>query len=50
MSEVKIFQIIGTYYKNHKEYLFRKEIRALKEKDALEKLRLIREVLKSPSL
>lgn len=37
MSEVKIFQIIGTYYKNYKEYLFRKEIRALKEKDALEK-------------
>ena len=37
MSEVKIFQIIGTYYKDHREYLFRKEVRALKEKDALEK-------------
>ena len=37
MSEVKIVQIIGTYNKNHREYLFRKEVRALKEKDALEK-------------
>ena len=37
MSEIKIFQIIGTYYKKHKKYLFRKEVRALKEKDALEK-------------
>ena len=36
-SEIKIFQIVGTYIKNHKKYLFRKEIRALKEKDALEK-------------
>ena len=37
MSEIKIFQIIGTYYRKHKKYLFRKEVRALKEKDALEK-------------
>jgi ribosomal protein L20A (L18A) len=37
MSEIKIYRIIGTYSKNHKKYLFRKEIRALKEKDALEK-------------
>lgn len=37
MSEIKIFQITGTYYKNHKKYLFRKDVRALKEKDALEK-------------
>ena len=37
MSEIKIFRIIGTYSKNHKKYLFRKEIRALREEDALEK-------------
>jgi len=37
MSEIKIFRIVGTYYMNHKKYLFRKEVRALKEKDALEK-------------
>ena len=36
-SEIKIFRIIGTYNKNYKKYLFRKEVRALKEKDALEK-------------
>ena len=36
-SEIKIFLIIGTYTKIHKKYLFRKEVRALKEKDALEK-------------
>lgn len=36
-SEIKIFLIIGTYKKKHKKYLFRKEVRALKEKDALEK-------------
>lgn len=36
-SEIKIFRIIGTYSKKHKKYLFRKEVRALKEKDALEK-------------
>ncbi|MFW9998500.1 MAG: 50S ribosomal protein L18Ae [Candidatus Hodarchaeota archaeon] len=38
MSEIKIFRVIGNYKKDHKKYLFRKEIRALKEKDALEKL------------
>ena len=38
MSEIKIFRIIGNYKKNHKWYLFRKEVRALKEKDAIEKV------------
>ena len=28
---------MGTYKKNHKKYLFRKEVRALKQEDALEK-------------
>ncbi len=37
MSEIKIYRIIGTYRKKFKKYLFRKEVRALKEKDALEK-------------
>jgi ribosomal protein L20A (L18A) len=37
MSEIKIYRIIGTYKKNHKKYLFRKEVRALKDKDAIEK-------------
>jgi len=37
MSEIKIFRITGTYNKNHKKYLFRKEVRALKQEDALEK-------------
>ena len=37
MSEIKIYRIIGTYNKKHRKYLFRKEVRALKEKDALEK-------------
>jgi ribosomal protein L20A (L18A) len=37
MSEIKIYRIIGTYKKKHRKYLFRKEVRALKEKDALEK-------------
>ncbi len=36
-NEIKIFRIIGTYSKKYRKYLFRKEIRALKEKDALEK-------------
>ncbi|NVM45830.1 MAG: 50S ribosomal protein L18a [Candidatus Lokiarchaeota archaeon] len=34
---MKIYRIIGTYRKKYKKYLFRKEVRALKEKDALEK-------------
>ncbi len=38
MSEIKIFRIIGNYKKNHKKYLFRKEVRALREKDAIEKV------------
>ena len=38
MSEIKIYRIIGTYRKKYKKYLFRKEVRALKEKDALEKV------------
>ena len=37
MSEIKIFRIIGTYNKNKKTYLFRKEVRALKKEEALEK-------------
>ena len=37
MSEIKIYRIIGTYRKKYKKYLFRKEVRALKENDALEK-------------
>jgi len=37
VSEIKIYRIIGTYRKKYKKYLFRKEVRALKEKDALEK-------------
>ena len=36
-KEIKIFRITGTYWKGHKKYLFRKEIRALKQEDALEK-------------
>jgi len=36
-SEIKIFQIVGTYIKKYKKYLFRKEVRALKKEDALEK-------------
>lgn len=36
-DEIKIFRITGTYQKGHKKYLFRKELRALKEEDALEK-------------
>ncbi|MFX1410452.1 MAG: 50S ribosomal protein L18Ae [Promethearchaeota archaeon] len=38
MSNIKIYRIIGSYSKNHKKYLFRKEVRALKEEDALEKV------------
>lgn len=37
MSEIKIYRITGTYWKGHKKYLFRKELRALKPEDALEK-------------
>jgi ribosomal protein L20A (L18A) len=36
-SEIKIFRIQGTYIKYYKKYLFRKEIRALTEEEALEK-------------
>ena len=36
-AEIKIFKIVGTYYKDKKKYKFSKEIRALKEADALEK-------------
>ncbi|MHA2036579.1 MAG: 50S ribosomal protein L18Ae [Promethearchaeota archaeon] len=38
MSEIKIYRIIGNYRKNFKKYLFRKEVRALKEEDAIEKV------------
>jgi ribosomal protein L20A (L18A) len=37
MSEIKIYRIVGTYKKKHKKYLFRKEVRALNEENALEK-------------
>lgn len=37
VKEIKIYRITGTYRKKYKKYLFRKEVRALKEKDALEK-------------
>ncbi|KKM22360.1 hypothetical protein LCGC14_1626090 [marine sediment metagenome] len=38
MAVIKIYRIIGNYRKKHKKYLFRKEVRALKEEDALEKV------------
>ncbi len=38
MSEVKIFRISGFYTKNRVKYLFRKDVRAIKEEDALEKV------------
>ncbi|MFX0029886.1 MAG: 50S ribosomal protein L18Ae [Candidatus Hermodarchaeota archaeon] len=38
MSEIKIYRIIGNYKKKYKKYLFRKEVRAMKEEDALEKV------------
>ncbi len=38
MSEIKIYRVIGNYKKKFKKYLFRKEVRALKEEDALEKV------------
>jgi ribosomal protein L20A (L18A) len=38
MSEIKIYRIIGNYKKNFKKYIFRKEVRALKKEDALEKV------------
>ena len=37
MAEIKIYRIIGTYKKKNRKYLFRKEVRAMKEEDALEK-------------
>ncbi len=37
-AEIKIFKIVGTYYKEKKKYKFSKEVRALKEDDALEKV------------
>ncbi|MHA2399116.1 MAG: 50S ribosomal protein L18Ae [Promethearchaeota archaeon] len=38
MSEIKIYRVIGNYRRYYKKYLFRKEVRALKEEDALEKV------------
>lgn len=38
MSEIKIYRVFGNYSKKFKKYLFRKEVRALKEEDALEKV------------
>jgi ribosomal protein L20A (L18A) len=35
--EIKIYRIIGKYTKKHRKYLFRKEVRALNEENALEK-------------
>ena len=37
MSEIKIYRIVGLYSKDHKKYKFSKEIRAMKQEDALEK-------------
>jgi large subunit ribosomal protein LX len=37
MSEIKIFRITGTYFLKHKKYKFSKEIRALKQEEAVEK-------------
>ena len=37
-SEIKIFKIVGTYNMSHKKYKFSKEVRALKQEDALEKV------------
>lgn len=36
MTEIKIYRITGNYVRNHKKYLFRKEIRALTKENALE--------------
>lgn len=38
MSEVKIFRVSGFYTRNRVKYLFRKDVRAIKEEDALEKV------------
>lgn len=38
MSEVKIFRISGFYTRARVKYLFRKDVRAIKEEDALEKV------------
>lgn len=35
---IKIYRIVGTYKKKHKKYLFRKEVRAMNEENALEKV------------
>ncbi len=37
MSEIRIYRIVGTYFKNHRKYKFSKETRALKQEDAIEK-------------
>lgn len=37
LSEIRIYRIVGTYFKNHRKYKFSKEVRALKQEDALEK-------------
>jgi ribosomal protein L20A (L18A) len=38
LSEAKIFRVIGEYSRNRQKYLFRKDVRALKKEDALEKV------------
>ncbi|MBD3195267.1 MAG: 50S ribosomal protein L18a [Candidatus Lokiarchaeota archaeon] len=37
-DEIKIYRVTGVYWKNHRENLFRKEVRAMKEEDAIEKV------------
>jgi ribosomal protein L20A (L18A) len=37
-GSIKIYRIVGTYKKKHKKYLFRKEVRAMNEENALEKV------------
>ena len=38
MSEVKIFRILGFYTRDRVKYKFKKDIRAIKEEDAIEKV------------
>ncbi|MCP4760872.1 MAG: 50S ribosomal protein L18a [archaeon] len=36
MSEIKVFRVEGSYKKDHIDYVFRKEKRAMKKEDAVE--------------
>lgn len=38
MSEIKIYRVTGTYKLNYKKYLFNKEVRAMTQENALEKV------------